>query len=283
MVETPPGSNIDYTRLKAEEAARIAHAMPEVAYTYLTIGAQSSEVDQATVYVRLVPRGERDRSQREAEAELREQLALIGGATVGIMSSGFGGQKQIQIQLRGEDLEILNDLAQDVLAVVRQVPGAVDIGLSTKGRKPELNVELDRGLASSLGLSAGQVAQSLRPAFAGIDVGDWIDPQGETREVTVRLAPEARSRAIDLETLPLMIPGPNGTAAVPLGQVATIEESVGPAQIDRLDRERVIVVQANTQGRPLSEVIADIDARIVDIALPPGYAISQGGETEAQG
>ena len=71
-------------------------------------------------------------------------------------------------------------------------------------------MELDRGLAGSLGISVGQVAQALRPAFAGIDVGDWIDPQGETRDVTVRLAPEARSRAMDLETLPLLVAGPQG-------------------------------------------------------------------------
>lgn len=281
-VETPPGSNLSYTQLKAEEAARLARGMPEVAYTYLTIGAMSSEVDQANVYVRLVPRAERDRSQAEVEAELRDQIGRIGGATVGIANIMFGGTKQIQIQVQGSDVEGLNDLAQAVLNEVRQVPGAVDIGLSTKGRKPELDVEMDRALASSLGLSVGQVAQALRPAFAGIDVGDWIDPQGETRDVTVRLAPEARSRAQDLETLPLVVPGPQGPAILPLGQVARVRESTGPAQIDRLDRERVIVVEANTQGRALSEVVADITARLESVTVPPGYTISQGGETEQQ-
>ena len=58
-----------------------------------------------------------------------------------------------------------------VRAEVEKVPGAVDIGLSTKGQKPELEVELNRGVAGSLGLTVGQVAQSLRPAFAGIDAG----------------------------------------------------------------------------------------------------------------
>src|SRR3546814_2095623 len=68
------------------------------------------------------------------------------------------------------------------------------------------------------------ISQSLRPAFAGIDAGDWVDPSGETRDVTVRLAPKARERVTDLARLPLVMPGPEGRpATLPLGQVATID------------------------------------------------------------
>ena len=90
---------------------------------------------------------------------------------------------------------VLTRLAQQVAERVRQSPGAVDVGLSTRGEKPELEVELNRGLAGSLGITVGQVAQALRPAFAGIDAGDWVDPSGETRDVEIRLSPEARERA----------------------------------------------------------------------------------------
>ena len=85
-------------------------------------------------------------------------------------------------------------MAEAVAAEIRQVPGTVDVGLSTKGQKPELDVQVDRGLAGSLGVTVGQVAQALRPAFAGIDVGDWIDPSGETRDVTVRISPAVAHR-----------------------------------------------------------------------------------------
>ena len=93
------------------------------------------------------------------------------------------------------------------------MPGAVDVGLSTKGQKPELDVQLDRGLAGSLGVTVGQVAQALRPAFAGIDVGDWVDPSGETRDVTSGWRPRRGPRVGDLESLPLVIGGPDSTAA----------------------------------------------------------------------
>src|ERR687889_698344 len=120
--------------------------------------------------------------------------------------------------MRGDDPTVLTRLATRAAELVREVPGAVDVGLSTRGERPELVVELRRGLAGSLGVTVAQVAQSLRPAFAGIDAGDWVDPTGETRDVTVRLTPEARERTVDLERLPLVIPGPNGSpVTLPLG------------------------------------------------------------------
>src|SRR5690606_9487355 len=232
-----------------------------VRYTYATLGAVSGNVVVASIYVRLVDREERDLSAVEFEQVIRKEFAGLAGVTASVFDIQFScGYKQMQIQLRGDNTEALAQAGEMIMAELLKVPGAVDVGLSTKGLKPELDVQLNRGLAGSLGISVGQVAQALRPAFAGIDVGDWLDPQGETRDVTVRLAPEARARALDLETLPLRVVGPEGgSATIPLGQVARVEESMGPAQIDRLDRERVINVEANTQGRPLTEVIGDIE------------------------
>ena len=126
-------------------------------------------------------------------ADLRGAIRSLSGVSVSL-STGFNpGEKQIQLQVYGTDAQELTRLAQTVADQVRQTPGAVDISLSTKGQKPELDVQLDRGLAGSLGVTVGEVAQALRPAFAGIDVGDWIDPSGETRDVTIRLAPESRT------------------------------------------------------------------------------------------
>jgi len=166
---------------------------------------------------------------------------------------------------------------------VRQVPGAVDVGLSTRGQKPELDVRVDRALAGSLGVRLADVAQALRPAFAGVQAGDWVDPTGKTRHVTVRLAPESRTRAADLSQLPVVIPDLQGRPrSVPLGQLADVHPSLGPAEIDHLDRERVISVQANTESRALSEVVGDITNKIAAIPLPPGYDISFGGQTQDQ-
>jgi HAE1 family hydrophobic/amphiphilic exporter-1 len=288
IVETPPGSNLDYTRLKTEEVARVARAHPEVAYTYTAIGGsmpfRAPGVDQANIYVRLVPKAKRHKSQEELGAELRAELAKVGGAAASVFTSGFGGAiKQIQIEMRGPDPVVLTHLAQQAAESVRAVPGAVDVGLSTRGEKPELDVRINRGLAGTLGITAAQIAASLRPAFAGVKAGDWTDPDGELRDVTVRLAPEARANTADLERLPLAVTTSDGrTVTLPLGQVATIVHGTGPAQINHLNRDPVVNVQANTQGRSLNEVLTDIQSRLGKMPLPTGYRITQGGEARDQ-
>ncbi|HEX7185703.1 MAG TPA: efflux RND transporter permease subunit [Thermoanaerobaculia bacterium] len=310
-LETRPGSSLDYTAIKAREISSLVRKHPEVAYTYTSIGSSDggSGVDTGDIYIRLAPKKERDISQQDLARRIRGEVRRIGGVTAYISEGGPGGRgKQLQIQLRGESTPALERAANQILAEVKKVPGATDVGLSTRGQKPELEIDLNRGLAGTLGLTVGQVAQSLRPAFAGIDAGDWVDPMGKTRDVTVRLAPESRERITDLERLPLVVMAPSSSTAgaagqggqggfggagtaggtggtpvtVPLGQVATIRRTVGPAAINHLDREKVISVGANIEGRSLSEVAQDVNARVRQLQLPPGVELSQGGEVEDQ-
>ena len=283
-VETPPGSNLDYTRLKAEEAARIARKHPEVLYTFTTIGGGSGAVDEANVYVRLTPKGDRHVSAEALAEMVRHEVKAIAGGTASVFTNDFQGTvKQIQFQLQGNDVAALTTAAEMVLAEARKVPGAVDLGLSSKGQKPELDVQMNRGLAGSVGVTVGQVAQSLRPAFAGIDAGDWVDPSGETRDVMVRLSPESRRRTTDLEQLPLVIFGPGGSSTtIPLGQLASVRQGLGPAVISHLDRDKVITVQANVSGRSLNDVLGELTTRVGKLQLPAGVRISQGGEADSQ-
>jgi HAE1 family hydrophobic/amphiphilic exporter-1 len=284
-VETPPGSNLAYTEIKAEEAARIARSHKDVVkFTYTTVGGSTGDVNVGSIYVRLFPKADRNIGAEDFGRQLRGEVGRIGGATMSVFTNNFGGaQKQIQIQLRGGTIKSMTPAAELLAEQVKQVKGAVDVGLSTKGQKPELEVDVNRGLAGTLGVTVAQVAQSLRPAFAGIKAGDWVDPSDEMREVNVRLAPEARQRAADLEQLPIIVTGPDGNPrTLPLGQIATITQSLGPAQISHLDADPVVTVEANTSGRPLTEVMKDINAKIAKITLPAGVRITQGGEVDSQ-
>ncbi len=284
QLESPPGQNIDYTEAKAREASRIARRLSEVAYTYTTIGGQTGEsVDEASIYVRLLPKAERSRSQAEISRQLRQEVGRIAGVKSSLSTSSFNPRKLVQIQIQGPDLDKLSRLAETIADQVRQVPGAVDVGLSSKGRAPELQVSLDRQLAGGLSITAGGVAQTLRAAFAGIDSGDWIDETGETRDVMVQLASKARERRADLANLPIST-GARGSGKnlVPLGQIAHIDRDFSPAMINHLNRERVVAVQANASGRPLTQLVNDIQARIDGLSIPMGYEVSQGGETQDQ-
>jgi len=297
-IETPPGSSLDYTTLKAEEVARMIRARPEVQYTYTTVGSStgSGAVDNASIYVHLTPKRARKLSQDELGQIVRRQMRSIGGATAYTFASGFGGaQKQLQLQLQGPDQNTLNRYAEQIRRIVASTPGAVDVGLSTRGQKPEVDVRVNRGLAGTLGVSLNQLATSLRFAFAGVDAGTWVDPSGISRYVHVRLAPSARENAADLATLPVMIasagaPAPSGTSAapsgapafVPLGQVAQIVPSFGPSQIDHYQRERVVSIGANVEGASFGNVSQAVMRKLRDVQLPAGYHVSAGGQAQSQ-
>ena len=286
-VETPPGANLDYLRQKVSETLAIAGRYPEVTYTFAAAGGASGAVDKANLYLKLRPKADRMRDgQRGAEevaAALREDVKRVGGAQVSVYTNDFAGeQKQISLELRGADKAALQTVADQYLAAMQSTPGAVDVGLSTKGQKPELTVEVDRALAGSMGLSIGQVAQAIRPAFAGLDAGDWVDPTNQTRKVMVRLAPEARSRATDLAQLPVAVGQGPSASLIPLQQVARIRNELGPAIVNHLDRENVIKVEANIAGRSLTEVMGDITTKTASIRMPPGIQLSQGGQVEQQ-
>ena len=161
---------------------------------------------------------------------------------------------------------------------------------------------MNRGLAGTLGITVGQLAQALRPAFAGVQAGSWVDPTGKTRDVTVRLPAASRERVSDVQQLPIAVPPPTGAAptgsgqasavavnpmntgpqTIPLGQIATVRLTNGPAQIDHLDEDKVVTVGVNPQGRPLSEVSADVNRAIANVQLPPGVHLSQGGQVKDQ-
>ena len=285
-VETPPGSNLEYTRLKSEEVARRVMQHPEVRYIYTTLGGgDAGAVDIGKLYVKIVPKEERSMTVEPFAAILRQELATVGGATVAVFATDWGGgRKQVMIELRGSNTDELNAFAQQGLAAVGKVPGAVDVGLSSKGQRPELNVDLNRGLAGSLGITVGQVAQSLRPAFSGLDAGDWQDPAGEMRDVVVRLSPDARRRASDLRNLPLVVQDADGVpSTLPLGQVATVTEGLGPAVINHLNRDRVVNVEFNTSGRSMGEVTSDAMTALLALQAPEGVRITKGGEAEQQG
>lgn len=286
-VESPPGANLDYLRQKVTETLTMAAKYPEVRYSFVTAGGESGAVDVASVYLKLKTKAARKAAgERDAEtlaAALREDVKKIGGATVSVFTSDFAGQeKQISLELRGNNKVALQQVADQYLAALKSTPGAVDVGLSTKGQKPELTVQIDRALAGAMGVSVGQVAQTIRPAFAGLDAGDWVDPNNETRKVMVRLAPEARTRGTDLAQLPIAVGQGSSSTLIPLEQVAKIRSELGPAIVNHLNRDNVIKVQANVAGRSLTEVMDDLERKTREITVPPGVTFSSGGQVEQQ-
>lgn len=275
-VRTPSSASLEYARLKVEKAAALARTLPETVATNSNVTAAGGRV-----YVDIGKSTERKRSAYEITVNLRQLMTRIVGAEYTVLDDlNHGARKPVQILFTGPDARRLTDITTDFMEKLAKVPGAVDIGLSEQDPKDELKIELNRGLANALGISVGDTAQALRVAFAGVEVGDWVDPTGESRDVAVRLHPDDRVSAANIESLPIAVSG--GNVVVPLDQIATITMGKGPAQIQHSDGKRMIAVSANAQGRSAGEVTADALKIAKQITFPVGYGIELGGASRDQ-
>ncbi|MEN9704945.1 MAG: Multidrug resistance protein MdtC [Pseudomonadota bacterium] len=276
QVRVPSSASLDYTRLKVEQAAAMARAMPETKATNSRVNATTGRV-----YVDIGNSNTRHRSGEELARDLRGRLKrLVGAEYVVLDDLNNGASKPVQIQFYGPDSRRLMAITSDYMERLKRIPGAVDVGLSEPEPKDELRIELDRGVANQLGITIDDAAQALRVAFAGVEVGDWVDPSGESRDVAVRLHPDDRVDAANIEHLPVSV-GTSGRL-VPLEQIASITMDKGPAQIQHLDGKRTITVSANAEGRSAGEVTADAKKLASSIDFPKGYGISLGGQSQDQ-
>ncbi len=275
-VRTPSSSSLNYRKLKVEAAATLARTIPETRATNTVVNPTGGRV-----YVDIDKSTQRKRSADTIARDLRRLVARLVGAEYTVLEDlNTGVQKPVQVRFNGADSRKLLELTNDFMAKLRQVPGAVDVGLSEQAPQAELKIELDRGLANVLGISVADAAQALRVAFAGIEVGDWVDPTGETRDVAVRLHPDDRVDASNIERLPIAVAG--GNRIVPLEQIATVTMGTGPSQIQHAEGKRTISVSANAQGRSPGEVTADALRLARAMDFPPGYGIELAGASRDQ-
>jgi len=275
-VRTPSGSSLEYNRAKLEAVATLARALPEVKATNSNVN-----VSGGRVYVDIGKSTLRKRSARQIAMSLRDQSQRLVGAEYVVLDDLSGGaQKPVQIRFTGPDSRELQRIAGAFMERLRTIDGAVDVGFSEQDPQDELKIELDRGLANTLGISVADAAQALRVAFAGVEVGDWVDPAGETRDVSVRLHPDDRLNAADIERLPITVAG--SSRIVPLEQIATVTLGKGPAAIQHADTRRTITVSANAQGRASGEVTADALKAARAMGYPPGYGLELAGASRDQ-
>ncbi|MEY4653341.1 MAG: hypothetical protein RI884_1922 [Pseudomonadota bacterium] len=285
---TPVGSSLELTEAKARQVEAIVREFPETRYTLATVNTGNAQGKiYANLYVRLVDRKDRTRSVDQMAAVLRERLKQVPGITVthaGLLES-VGGNKQVELSLIGPDLQELERLSQLMVERLRPIPGLVDLDSSVKPNKPVVDVAIRREAASDLGLSVAQIAAPLRTLVAGQTVGNWRAGDGQTYDVNVRLAPEARNVAQQLERLSFATgaQADGSPRTVRLTQVAQVRETTGPSQINRRDLAREVAINANVYGRSAGEVSADVRKALDGIALPPGYRWQFGGSVKNMG
>jgi HAE1 family hydrophobic/amphiphilic exporter-1 len=282
---TPVGSSLALTQDKVRQAEAALREFDGVLFTYATVNTGAIQGrNYATLFGKLTERARRPMSVQQMRQPVRERLARIPGLTitdVGTLST-VGSGKPVQVSIQGPDMAELERLAAQAQAAMQTVPGIVDLESSSKPSKPTISVDVNRALASDLGVGVSQVAGVLRPLLAGESASTWRAPDDENYDVKVRLPRDSRVAVTDLERLTVASAQtePDGSPRmIALRQVAAFITGTGPTQINRKDLSREILLSANVQGAASGTVGQQVAERLAAISLPPGYRFVTGGAT----
>ncbi|PZP98611.1 MAG: CusA/CzcA family heavy metal efflux RND transporter [Variovorax paradoxus] len=283
-----PGVTLAESSALAAQAERLVAQVPEVTHVGRRSGRAELDEHAEGVHVSeldvgLKPPGEITRSMDAVQADIRARLQNLPAAIaigqpishrIDHMLSGV--RSQIAIKIFGEDLDQLRGQAEALRAKLATVPGLADLEVEKQVLAPQIKVAIDYAAAARYGVPAPQVLAVLQSLVEGERVTQIVE--GNRRfALVVRLPEEARS----VEGLAqILVETPTGR--VPLSRLARIEDGDGPNQISRDDGKRRIVLSANAQGRPLSDVVADIRAVAAAHALPEGTFVTLGGQFQAQ-
>ena len=291
FVELPPGSTLAETRAAAETARHLLTGVDYIKSVYTTIGGGSAGVDplaslggggevrKATLTLTLANRQDRPVRKQVIEQNIRQVLKSLPGVRTKV-GLGASGEKYILV-LSAETPQALSLAAQAVERDLRTIPGLGSIVSSAALVRPEIVVRPDFAAAADLGVTSMSIAETLRIATVG-DY-DWFLPKLnlEQRQVPMAVKLSSGGRR-DLDLLKrLAVPSSKpGAGAVMLEQVASLELSSSPAQIDRYDRSRNINFEIELSGTPLGEVTAAV-ANLPSIQhLPPGVKQVNIGDAE---
>ena len=288
-LEMAQGTNMAVVRAYVDQIEALVHqALPPGQVDLISTEIRGGD---AEVELRLVPQDKRTMSSAQIADRLRRAVdGQIPGGEVDvsaqpglwilrrIFSSG-GGEEALEIELRGWDIDRADQIAAEMRRRMERVPGITGVRVSRREGRPEERLRFDRDRIAELGLSVRDVARAVQANVGGVEAGRLRD-DGEEYPIVVRLKPEDRLTAEDLEPASLRTPG---GVVVPLSAVTTRERGRGPSVIARADGQRVTYVSASLEsGVAQGDAIEQVRQAFADLVLPQGYSIVFGGEYQEQ-
>lgn len=280
------------TMLRFEK--RLMEKFPEVTRVVTRVGrgevgAHADPVNSAEAFVALKPQKEwtSARTSDDLYAKISEAFESFPGAQFNVTQPIAaavdelltGTKAELAIKIFGADMDILKEKAAEIEGVIREVSGAADVQKDQVSGTPQLLIRINRQAIARYGVNVEDVQGVLRTAVGGESAGQIFE--GIRRfDITVRFTEEARN---DLEAIRNILISAPGGAKVPLDQLATIEEIIGPRQITRENNQRFITVQCNVRGRDIGSFVYEGQKVIAEkVQMPPGYLVSWGGQFELQ-
>jgi multidrug efflux pump subunit AcrB len=199
---------------------------------------------------------------------------------VRVFENGPPIEAPVEIRILGPEIAMLKELADKAALIMEGTPGTRDVVNPVRLARTDLDLGVDVAKAAALGIPAGAVDRTVRLAFAGEQVADFTEANGDKFPILIRL-PFGERHELDL-LKQIYVPTTGG--ATPLASVTQPHFASGPARIDRYQRERMVALTAYTQtGYNTDTVTRAVLKNLQAVALPPGYSISIGGEAEARG
>ena len=293
-ITLPPGTSFEQSK-DVERAVRTTiRAYPEVKMLVTHVGRPDDGTDpkgpnNIEILADLQPRGSWRFHDKEALIDdMSKKLKQIPGLPTNfsqviqdnVEESLSGVKGEIAIKVLGPDLDILQDKAEQIAAILRRLPGSRDVAAIVPGGQPEVAVVPDRVRLARLGLSVADVGNAVQTALGGSTVGGFYE--GERRfDITLRLAAPYRASVEDVGAILLALPNNAGT--VRIADVAQVEVREGASRIARESGGRNVSVKANLQGRDQGSFVKEAMERVgKEVQLPPGYRILWGGQFENQ-
>jgi len=207
---------------------------------------------------------------RDASIEFALQQGVISGAFA-------GGGKPITIEIKGENLDVMEKIALDIEAGMEKIGGVFGIEDDIPESSPEVRVNVDKQKSALYGISVVDLAKIAQMVLRG-SVASQFKEKGHEIDIRVRLREEDRDTFDKLYRIRVHSPV---VGMVPLGLVAKFSKEKGPSEIKRVGQERTITIGANTVGRKMSEITADIDQMLQGIDVKSGYRAKMAGESAA--
>jgi heavy metal efflux system protein len=286
----PPEASLEEVDRRNHRVEDVLRRFPDVQEVVRRTGrAERTEDPMPHVLsdVLVILKADRSRPLEELESEMRERLDKVPGVAVlfttplGMrIDEGLGGSPaDLQVRIYGPDLDRLARLAAEARELMEPVEGITDLRAETLTGLPQVRITVDREAVARVGLTPAEVVDAVRIGLAGEEVSQvWV---GQRRfDLVVRLADDRRNDLSGLATL--LIDGRDGTR-VPLGQLAQVERTFGPASIQREAGSRRIAVEASVAGRDLGSAAAEVRERLAEgLDLPTGYFFDIGGRVENQ-
>ena len=284
-LEAPIDYSIDTADALFKQAETIVRSMPEVNWVFYLQGFGAGgvgQINKSILFTGLKRKSDRKKSQEQIKAEIRKKVNQIPGlkGTAEDISMIGGGQRNVPIQyaIRGLDLDVLQNYTKQITTELAKRPGVVDVDSSLEAGKPELKVFIDRNKAADMGVSVASIADAINILISGeVDITKYKDEaKGRRYDVRVRLNPEDRVNPRDLERL--YVRAKDGRL-IELANVIRIQEGGGPSVINRVDRQRAMIVFASLEGKPLAQAMSELDA-IAGKVLTPGYTARYKGAAD---